>query len=261
MSFPATDSNPHLRLRVFAGPNGSGKSTVIKFVSNYKVNGKLIDFGVYVNADDIAKRLRDQTFTFDDYNITTSNKEFTAIVLASGLIGCEFDESRFKRSFILRSGTIKLKDKTADERLAQIIADFLRKKLLAEERKFSFETVFSHPSKLEIMRNAVENGYKVYLYFVSTESPEINKYRVLERTRKGGHDVPSHKIESRYYRSLELLFEASKLAYQAFFFDNSEDGTQSKMFAHFKNIDGKKKWNKISNKNTPNWFKKYYPLK
>ncbi len=261
MPLASTNSAPQLRLRVFAGPNGSGKSTVIKFVRNSKVNGKNVDFGFYINADDIAVKLRSDSFSFLDYNFATNNREFKEIAMASGLIGNEFSEEIFFKSYGLKNSIIKLKDKAADERLAQIIANFLRKKLLAEQNKFSFETVFSHPSKLDVMREAVNNGYKVYLYFVSTESPEINKYRVLERKTKGGHDVPTDKIESRYYRSLDLLFAAAQIAYQAFFFDNSEDGSESKMFAHFKVINGKKKWDKINKNEVPNWFRKYYSSK
>jgi len=123
LSLP-TNSDSHLRLRVFAGPNGSGKSTVIQFVKNYQANGRQIDFGVYVNADDIALKLRENKFSFSDYDIATNNKEFAEIALASGLIGNEFNEIIFKESFLLRNSTVKLKDKTADERLAQIIADF-----------------------------------------------------------------------------------------------------------------------------------------
>lgn len=248
MHSPASNSNPSLRLRVFAGPNGSGKSTVIRFVSSAKVNGRKVEFGYYVNADDIARKLEERTFSFLDYDITTTNNEFTAVAMESGLVGEEFNEHTFTRSYSLRKDSIILKDKTAGERLAQIIADFLRKKLLSEKKKFSFETVFSHPSKLDIMREAVKNGYKVYLYFVSTESVQINKFRVLGRVAKGGHDVPPDKIESRYYRSLELLFDAAEIAYQAFFFDNSADGAESRMFAHFKIVNGKKKWDKMNKK-------------
>ncbi len=79
--------------------------------------------------------------------------------------------------------------------------------MLKRQRRFSFETVFSHPSNLDTMRQAVNAGYKVYLYFVSTESPAINKYRVQLRVAQNGHDVPGDKIESRYYRSMELLYE------------------------------------------------------
>jgi predicted ABC-type ATPase len=116
----------------------------------------------------------------------------------------------------------------------------------------------SHSSNLDIMRRAADAGYKVYLYFVSTESPEINKYRVALRVKKGGHDVPEDKIESRYYRSLSLLKEASEIAYQTFFFDNSIENEPFKLVAHFKIVDGEKKWDEIEEAKISNWFKKYY---
>jgi len=200
-----TRDQQQLRLRVFAGPNGSGKSTVIKYVRNYKANGRLIDFGYYINADDIAASLRNKGVSFWDYDIFVTNKEFKNIALGSGLIGDQFDAAAFEESYSLRKNTLKLRKKSADERLAQVVADFLRKKMLNEKRRFSFETVFSHPSKLDVMRQAAQEGYKVYLYFVSTESPVINKSRVAARKEKGGHDVPEDKIESRNYRSLDLL--------------------------------------------------------
>jgi len=37
----------------------------------------------------------------------------------------------------------------------------------------------------------------------------------------GGHDVPNDKIVARYYRSLNLLFDAIRLSDRAFVFDNS----------------------------------------
>jgi predicted ABC-type ATPase len=250
-----------LRLRVFAGPNGSGKSTVIKKVKNYKVNGRPIDFGFYINADDIAVILNRESFRFDKFEFTTTNKEFKSIVLASGLINDEFTEEEFVKSYTLRSNQIRLKKTDNGERIAQIIADFLRKKLLALKKRFSFETVFSHPSKLEIMKKAVDAGYKVYLYFVSTESADINKFRVAARKKKGGHDVPEDKIASRYLRSMDLLHEACQLSYQVFFFDNSDDGEETaNMFAHYKIVKGKKEWD-IDKGGVPQWFFKYYIAK
>lgn len=239
---PVNNSKEQLRLRVFAGPNGSGKSTVIEEVKDYKVKNKAIDFGYYVNADEIACLLRTEKILFSEYDIKVINKEFQRIAIASGLINKDFKEEAFKNCYTFRNNTIKLKDKVCDERLAQIIADFLRKKLLQERKCFSFETVFSHPSKLDIMREVSEAGYKVYLYFVSTETPEINKFRVEARKAKGGHDVPPKKIEDRYYRSLNLLFEAASLAYRTYFFDNSIDGKKSTMFGCFERVKKKEKW-------------------
>ena len=221
----STKANNNLRLRIFAGPNGSGKSTIINAVKNHEEKGIPVDFGIYVNADDIALALRKDKFTFEKYKVKVDANEFEDVAIKTGLINKNFNAKTFAGTFTLTNNAIRLANPVYDEHLAQIIADFLRKKLLLEKKKFSFETVFSHPSKLEIIEKAVANGYKVYLYFVSTESAEINKYRVKVRTLEGGHDVDPLKIESRYYRALDLMYSASQLVYQAYFFDNSRDGS------------------------------------
>jgi predicted ABC-type ATPase len=84
---------------------------------------------------------------------------------------------------------------------------------------------------------------------------------IAARKAKGGHDVPKDKIISRYYRSLELLFDASQIAYQAYYFDNSEDGKDFKMFAHFEKTEMGMKWDKKNKKKDPIWFRKYYSAK
>ncbi|MBT6007619.1 MAG: hypothetical protein HOG79_18020 [Prolixibacteraceae bacterium] len=250
-------------MRVFAGPNGSGKSTIINSVRSHKVNGIPVDFGIYVNADLIARDLQKGNISFKKYKIVISQDEFVAISLDSGLIGEKFSEEQFISSFRITRNIIYLTKPAADEYIAQIMAHVLRKKLLQEKKKFSFETVFSHESKVDIMKEAVEAGYKVYLYFVSTKSPEINKYRIKVRVEQGGHPVPEDKIVNRYYRSMDLLHEASQYSYQAFYFDNSENGVgKQSMFAHFKlDKDRHKKWDKIDQGIVPDWFFKYYSSK
>lgn len=245
-------------MRVFAGPNGSGKSTIIAAVRRYLVNQNAIDFGIYINADDIAKNLINDTFSFADYQLETSESEFVSISQDSGLINTSFDLDTFQKSFKIENDKLFISNKEYVDRLAQILAHFLRKKLLKQKRKLSFETVFSHRSKLEIMEEANEAEYKVYLYFVSTESPEINKYRVKARVKKGGHDVPPAKIEERYHKSLDLLYEAAQLAYQTFFFDNSTDGAEYTLFASFKQEKGKKTWDIPDESKVPEWFRFYY---
>jgi predicted ABC-type ATPase len=254
----STKNSQNKRLRVFAGPNGSGKSTIIKSIRNYKTEHGKIDFGIYINADDINVQILNKGLALQPYEINTSKEEFIDVALKSGLIGANFTEKSFKVSFEIKNQKIILLTKSKSEQLAQIIADFLRKKLLAAGKKFSFETVFSHPSKLDIMREAKANGYKVYLYFVSTSSPEINKERVALRVKKGGHNVPIKKIEDRYYRSLNLLYDAAQLTYQTYFFDNSGKDKEPNMFTYFKIADGKKQWKKIKPEDAPDWFIEYY---
>ena len=109
---------------------------------------------------------------------------------------------------------------------AAFLADLLRNELLDASKKITFETVMSHPSKIAFLRKAKQKGYRVYLYFVSTESPLINVNRVEQRVKLGGHPVRKDKIESRYYKSLSLLKEAIEVSYRAFIFDNSGKETK-----------------------------------
>lgn len=112
------------------------------------------------------------------------------------------------------------------------------------------------------MKKANAAGYKIYLYFVATESPEINILRVAKRVKDGGHHVPEDKIRKRYTGALSLLYDACQLAYQAYYFDNSNSDQEANQFAHFKIEKGIKKWDdEIDYKMIPDWFIEYYTNK
>ncbi len=82
-------------------------------------------------------------------------------------------------------------------------------------------------------------------------NPEINISRVKYRVSQGGHDVPEDKIISRYYRSLDLLFEAIKNSWRAYIFDNSA----SKEFLLAETKEGK--IIEMRTENIPAWFNKF----
>lgn len=123
--------------------------------------------------------------------------------------------------------------------------------LVSQDISFSFETVMSHDAKISFLEFVKERGYTTYLYFIATESPDINIARVENRVAKGGHDVEVKKIKQRYYRSLDLLVNALKTADRAFLIDNSK---KSNFVLLEKKYDGKgyPKVNKM-----PNWFIEY----
>jgi predicted ABC-type ATPase len=106
---------------------------------------------------------------------------------------------------------------------AAIIAEFFRFKLVSGTITFSYETVFSHESKLDFLKLAKKKGFTIYLYFVCTQDPKININRVKNRVEQGGHDVSEDKIESKYYRALKLLKEAFLLSDRAFIVDTTID--------------------------------------
>jgi predicted ABC-type ATPase len=104
---------------------------------------------------------------------------------------------------------------------AQEIADHHRERCLNAQLDFSFETVMSHPSKVDFMIRAVDAGYDVTMYFVCTSDPEINVRRVENRVNLGGHSVPRDRIVARYWRTLNLLCHAALVASRTVLFDNS----------------------------------------
>jgi predicted ABC-type ATPase len=81
------------------------------------------------------------------------------------------------------------------------------------------------------------------------------------RVAQGGHDVPPDVIERRFYRALDLLFDAAGICHQAFFFDNSKDNTgntESKtLVAHLFRKGGKQVLEKEVRR-LPKWVKTYY---
>ncbi|MBQ8761836.1 MAG: zeta toxin family protein [Clostridia bacterium] len=89
-------------------------------------------------------------------------------------------------------------------------------------KSFCYETVFSHISKVDLIKKAKENGYKIISTFVYTNSPQINIKRVQKRVKQGGHNVPNEKIISRYKRSLELSKTLKQLSDVYTEFDNSK---------------------------------------
>jgi predicted ABC-type ATPase len=95
-----------------------------------------------------------------------------------------------------------------------------RTRLIAGGRSFIAETVFSHPSKLDLIRSAQAAGYHVVLH-VMLVPEELAVMRVAYRVRAGGHDVPERKIRERYVRLWPLVAEAISTADRAVLYDNS----------------------------------------
>ena len=69
---------------------------------------------------------------------------------------------------------------------------------------------------------AKDLGYKIHLYYVGIDNPEIAKERVKNRIARGGHGISSDLIEKRYYESLENLGKILNKSDFIEIFDNSK---------------------------------------
>lgn len=83
------------------------------------------------------------------------------------------------------------------------------------------ETVLSTPKYRKLVQRAKSRGFEIRLIYVLVESVEIQIERVKVRVRKGGHDVPEHKIRERRVRSLAQLRWFFDQADRAIVLDNS----------------------------------------
>lgn len=112
-------------------------------------------------------------------------------------------------------------DPEANSYNAARLAEATRFKLLQAGRSFCFETVFSHPSKVDFIAMARALGYQVILVVIHLDNSELNKMRIAQRVTEGGHNVPEDKVESRIARFLDNVVKAIPLCDEVRVLDNS----------------------------------------
>jgi predicted ABC-type ATPase len=213
------------RMRVFAGPNGSGKTTIFKGI----LAKEEIQLGVYVNADEIELQLaQSNVLSFDDYQLEISDSDLKHFFRESRFSPVKRKEENLWQKFFVKDNVLKV-NTSIDSYLAADIAEFIRQQLLRKGTSFTYETVMSHESKVQFMQTALNHGFRVYLYFIATEDPEINISRVNLRVAQQGHQVLPKKIKNRYYKSLNLLKAAAAHTNREYIFDNS--GHQAHLIA------------------------------
>lgn len=236
------------RFRMFAGPNGSGKTHLFNFLQNHSY----IHTEIYVNADSIEQKLSDSMqFNFNAYRVKVSDEDFKKHIRQSGILKKIKDKS-FLEKLELRSGILKMRIRKNElnSYIASFVATYLAGKLIETKQSFCYETVLSHQSKLNLLRQAQENGYKTYLYFVFTDDWHLNIERVKLRVRQGGHNVDDKKIEERYFRSLKLFSKAAKISGSAYLLDNSKNFELMALLHNGKVLQAAQ--------NYPEWLKKYF---
>lgn len=103
---------------------------------------------------------------------------------------------------------------------AAAIAAEERQALIEARLSFVTETVFSHESKVELLRRAEAAGYRTTLHILMIPV-ELAVVRVALRVEEGGHDVPEEKIRGRYARLWSHLREAIGVVDEAIVYDSS----------------------------------------
>lgn len=231
---------------MFAGPNGSGKSTLKSYLPENLL-------GIYLNPDEIEQEIRTTGYLqLSAHGVASSAEEILPFFTGSRFLATE-GRSEAAKALTFGGGRLGFEKVEVDSYLASVAVAFLQQKLLSEKRDFTFETVMSHPGKVELMKQARSKGYRTYLYFVATDDPAINISRVQARVNMGGHPVPEDKIVKRYHLSLGLLMEAIRYSNRAYIFDNSGDNADQKHTWLAEITDGRRL--ELKTDKIPAWFK------
>lgn len=237
------------RLRIFAGPNGSGKSTLFESFS------KKYNAGVFLNADLIENELSTKGFIdINEFNLNLTQRDlddFLETERAVSLIKKSVDDNH-KIDISLKENIIVDVEKETHSYEGALISSFLRHYLQEKNIDFCFETVMSHPSKIQEIKEAKQKGYKTYLYFICIDDPEVNVSRVENRVEKGGHNVDPEKISSRYYNTLKNLIQMIEIIDKCYLFDNS-----SEEFKLIAKISQNQLSLEVEPSELPNWFVNY----
>ncbi|MFP3939659.1 MAG: zeta toxin family protein [Thermoanaerobaculia bacterium] len=112
------------------------------------------------------------------------------------------------------------------------VAARVRRELIRDRHSFAAETVFSHPSKVDLVREAQTSDYLVTLHAILIPE-ELAVTRVRLRRELGGHDVPEEKIRARFRRLWRLTRQATALTHEAEILDNSRASRPFRRVAHY----------------------------
>ncbi|MCK5190264.1 MAG: AAA family ATPase [Methylococcales bacterium] len=130
------------------------------------------------------------------------------------------------------------------------LATEMRFRLLHEGRSFCFETVFSHPSKIDFVAQAKVLGYEIILVFIHLDTVSLNQARVAQRLSEGGHNVPDEKVASRIPRLLQNIKKTIPLCNQVRILNNSRIDSPFQQVAVIRN--GQKLQQEVA---LPDWAK------
>lgn len=206
---------------MFAGPNGSGKSTL---KATLREDYPKLCAGVDISPDDVERWVREEgVLDLDRFGIVGCAEDLMEFMARSKLLNTN-DGMRPVQYARVNGSILEFSIGEFTSYHATVVCHYVRNELLKRRESFTIETVMSSSDKIELLEEAKTLGYRNYLYFVATSSPEINVSRVVNRVFDGGHGVPERKIRDRYLKSLSLLKSAVRLSSRAYIFDNSQGG-------------------------------------
>ena len=85
---------------------------------------------------------------------------------------------------------------------------------------FTQETTLSGHKTLSTIKQAIENGYYIRLYYVGLNTVDESLSRIENRVKKGGHNIASEDVQRRFAKRFDDLLTVLPYCDEATFYDN-----------------------------------------
>ena len=74
------------------------------------------------------------------------------------------------------------------------------KSMIVQGEGFAFESTLSGKTWLMVLKEAIEQGYEITIYFLYLDSVKKNLLRIKKRVKLGGHPIPTEAVHRRHPR-------------------------------------------------------------
>ena len=92
----------------------------------------------------------------------------------------------------------------------------------AHMRSFNQETTLAGKSAVMRIRKAYSLGYRVRLFYIGVDSPEVALARICHRVQVGGHDIRPEDVERRFSASISALGKVLPYTHESVVLDNTD---------------------------------------
>ena len=110
-------------------------------------------------------------------------------------------------------------------------------------------TLSGHQVRKTIMK-AKKQGYQITMYYIGLNTKYESIYRIANRVRKGGHDIPPDDVIRRFTKRYETLDRIIPLCDKVVFYDNDNG------FVKVAEITDREF--RFTNGYRPDWIVEYY---
>lgn len=112
------------------------------------------------------------------------------------------------------------RDPTAQARAGREAIRRIRAHIAARET-FNQETTLSGRTIMKTIKQARDTGFRIIMFYVGVENPQIANDRIAHRMESGGHGIDPSVVERRCDSSISNLLEAIEIADEVYLYDNS----------------------------------------